>query len=113
MSMWTLFWIVLVVIPVIALWIYGLLDLFRRRDLSTGKRVLWALLIIFLPLLGVLLYFYVAPSSSLPAETPGITSSAVSAASKADLADIDTMYAEGRLTDKEYQAAKDRLEGQD
>ncbi len=111
MSMWSLFWIVLFVIPVIALWVYGLFDLIRRRDLSTGKRVLWALLIIFLPILGVILYFYIAPSSSLPAETPGITSNAVSAASKTNLADIDTMYAEGRLTDKEYQAAKDRLEG--
>ena len=100
-------------IPLIALWVYGLVDLIRRRDLSPGKRVLWALLIIFLPVLGVIIYFYVAPSTSLPAETPGIRSSAVAAASKTDLADIDMMYADGRLSDEEYQAAKDRLEGND
>lgn len=62
MSLWTLFWIVVVVVPVIALWFYGLVDIIRRRDLSTGKKVAWALLMILLPLIGVLIYFYIAPS---------------------------------------------------
>lgn len=113
MSLWSLIWIVVVVLPLIALWFYGLADLIRRHDLSTGGKVLWALLIIFLPILGVFIYFYVAPSTSLPADTPGIRSTAVSAVSKTDLADIDKRYADGRLSDKEYQAAKDRLEGAD
>lgn len=68
---------------------------------------------IFLPILGVFIYFYVAPSTSAPTEIPGIRSSEVAAASKADLVDIDKLHAEGRLSDVEYQQAKDRLDGAD
>ena len=39
-------WLVIVVLS----------DLFRRHDASGGKKVLWTLFIIFLPLLGVLVY---------------------------------------------------------
>lgn len=69
MSLWTLFWIFVVVIPVVALWIYGLVDLFRRRDLSTARRILWAALMIVLPLLGVICHFYLAPKTSLPRDS--------------------------------------------
>ena len=39
-------WLVIVVLS----------DLFRRHDASGGKKVFWTLFIIFLPLLGVLIY---------------------------------------------------------
>lgn len=38
MSIWTLFWILVVALPVIALWFYGLADLIRRQDLPGGGK---------------------------------------------------------------------------
>lgn len=45
---------------VIWIWmvIVVLSDVFRRRDASAGKKILWTLLIVFLPLLGVLAYLF-------------------------------------------------------
>ena len=56
--MWT---IVVVVAWVLWIWlvIIVLSDLFRRHDASGARKVLWTLFIIFLPLLGVLIYLAV------------------------------------------------------
>jgi hypothetical protein len=53
--MWTM---IVVVAWVLWIWlvIVVLSDLFRRHDASGAKKVLWTLFIIFLPLLGVLVY---------------------------------------------------------
>ncbi len=53
--MWTF---IVIVAWVIWIWmvIAVLSDLFRRRDASGGKKVLWTLVVIFLPLVGVLAY---------------------------------------------------------
>jgi hypothetical protein len=54
-----LMWTMIVVVAWI-LWIWLVIvvlsDLFRRHDASGSKKVLWTLFIIFLPLLGVLIY---------------------------------------------------------
>jgi hypothetical protein len=54
-----LMWTMIVVVAWI-LWIWlvivVLTDLFRRHDASGAKKVLWTLVIVFLPLLGVLVY---------------------------------------------------------
>ena len=56
--MWTM---VVVVAWVLWIWlvIIVLSDLFRRHDASGARKVLWTLFIIFLPLLGVLIYLAV------------------------------------------------------
>ncbi|MDP9301326.1 MAG: PLDc N-terminal domain-containing protein [Actinomycetota bacterium] len=57
---------------VVALWFIGLLvviidiaatvDVIRRRDLGGGAKVLWVLLILILPVLGVIAYVIARPS---------------------------------------------------
>jgi hypothetical protein len=41
----------------IALWIYGAVDTIRRRDLTVGAKVLWLLVLLVLPLIGLFVYF--------------------------------------------------------
>ena len=53
--MWTM-----IVLVAWVLWIWLVIsvlgDLYRRHDASGGKKVVWTLVVIFLPLLGVLIY---------------------------------------------------------
>ena len=52
---WTIFEIFLWVIWIwILIWIF--MDIFRSRDLSGGAKALWILFVIFLPMIGVLVY---------------------------------------------------------
>lgn len=53
------FWTILIVfLWVIWIWflIYILTDVFRRHDISGGKKAVWCIFIIFLPFLGALIY---------------------------------------------------------
>jgi hypothetical protein len=47
----------------VGVWIYSLVHLIRNRSLRDGERILWALLIVLLNLLGSILYFLLAPVS--------------------------------------------------
>lgn len=42
---------------VVALAVSALLDVFRNRDLSSGARALWAVVVVLFPLLGSAVYF--------------------------------------------------------
>jgi hypothetical protein len=52
---------VLIAIPLLLIWVLTLVDLFRRHDLSTGRKVLWALVVLVLPVIGVIIYFVARP----------------------------------------------------
>ena len=51
----------LIAIPLLLIWILTLVDLARRHDLSGGRKVLWALLVLVLPVIGVIIYFIARP----------------------------------------------------
>ena len=61
-AFWTIFEIFLWVI-----WIWILItvfiDIFRSHDLSGGAKALWFLLVLFIPLIGVLVYLIVRGGS--------------------------------------------------
>ena len=46
----------LILIPVVAIWIIGLVDTFRR-DLPWGRKAGWTLVVVLLPLVGTITYF--------------------------------------------------------
>ena len=60
-------------IPLIMLWVFALVDLFRTPMNGLAK-ALWAIAIVFLPIVGLIAYFVAAPAmkSSVPMEAvPG------------------------------------------
>ena len=61
-AFWTIFEIFLWVIWIWIL-IYVFIDIFRSRDLSGGAKALWFLFVLFIPLIGVLVYLIVRGSS--------------------------------------------------
>lgn len=52
---------VLIAIPLLLIWVLTLVDLFRRHDLSTGRKVMWAVVVLILPVIGVVIYFIARP----------------------------------------------------
>jgi hypothetical protein len=58
---WASFIVFFVMIPLILMWVYALVDLFTRRGMSVISRVLWLVLIVFLPFFGALIYLLLRP----------------------------------------------------
>ncbi|MFQ5968496.1 MAG: PLD nuclease N-terminal domain-containing protein [Acidimicrobiia bacterium] len=44
-------------IPLILLWVFTLVDLFRNREVTGLAKGLWAVFIIWFPIIGALVYF--------------------------------------------------------
>jgi hypothetical protein len=61
-AFWTIFEIFLWVIWIWIL-IYVFIDIFRSRDLSGGAKALWFIFVLFIPLIGVLVYLIVRGGS--------------------------------------------------
>ena len=55
---WATFIVFFVFMPLILLWVYALSDLFMRRDIRWEK-VLWLVVIVFIPIFGSLIYLLV------------------------------------------------------
>ena len=61
MTFWNFFFLIMIFIPLTMLWVFTLVDLAHRRDLSGLARGLWAVAVVFLPLLGMFVYFITRP----------------------------------------------------
>ena len=57
------FLILFVFVPLILLWSFALVDLFVRPDIR-WKKVVWLIVIIFIPILGPLIYLLVRPEEA-------------------------------------------------
>ncbi len=60
--LWGMFLFFFIFVPLIMLWVFALVDLFRRKGMSAISRVLWLLFIVFVPILGTLIYLLVRPA---------------------------------------------------
>ena len=52
---------VLIAIPLLLIWVLTLVDLARRHDLNGSRKVLWALVVLLVPVVGVIVYFIARP----------------------------------------------------
>jgi hypothetical protein len=59
---------VLIAIPLLLIWVLTLVDILRRPDLRTSSKVLWALAVFFVPLIGAIVYWVARPP--LPTDRP-------------------------------------------
>lgn len=46
------------------IWLLAVVDIVRRHDLRTSSKVLWALAVIFVPIVGVLVYLVARPADA-------------------------------------------------
>jgi hypothetical protein len=62
MVLWEWFVLFFVFIPMFIAWIYTAIDIFQRPDEGAFAKFLWLLLILFLPIIGMLIYFIARPA---------------------------------------------------
>ncbi len=63
--------LVLIVVPMLAIWLFVLIDAVRRDDLSATSKIVWILAALILPLVTVLLYLITRPRRRSPAPAAG------------------------------------------
>jgi hypothetical protein len=51
----------LLVIVWVLIWVLALVDILRRPDLRTSSKVLWAVAVLIIPVIGVIVYVVVRP----------------------------------------------------
>jgi len=61
MVFWNWFFLFFIFIPMMVAWIYTAVDIFGRPDIGGLAKFLWLLLILFLPIIGMLIYFIARP----------------------------------------------------
>lgn len=120
-SIWNAMWVVFVTflfVNVILMFVSVVTDLFQDRELSGGKKAVWALALLFFPVIGVLVYLVVRGG--------GMTERSMKAQQRAkdsvdnyirevaggpafELERAANMRASGIITDDEFQRLKARI----
>jgi hypothetical protein len=116
MTFWGLFFLLLIWIPLTTLWVFTLIDLFGRSEVSGAAKGLWAIAIVLLPLFGMLIYFITFETTgSTTAEADAAEAPPGGASGAADVANqlerLADLRERGILTDDEFQREKDKLLG--
>jgi len=106
----------LIFIPLIMLWAFTLVDIFRRNDLSGWAKALWVIFVLILPLLGMLIYFIVRPTLPEDIAAQEEYRQAREAAEAADIADklhkLSELKDKGDITQEEFERQKAKLLGE-
>ena len=112
MDFWDVFWLLVIYLPLLFMWGFALLDIFRRQDLGGGGKALWMLVVLFLPWLGTVLYLVFRPADARSQQSwlfdqPG----GYTPTPAADLAVLADLHDRGKLDDAEFAAGKQQLLG--
>jgi type VI protein secretion system component VasK len=98
---------------ILAIWIFIMIvsDVFRRDDLSGGKKALWIVFMIILPFIGVLTYIIVRPKVTAQdvklATQAEAAQKAVAGVSTADeLAKLNELRSQGVISHEEFEDLK-------
>jgi hypothetical protein len=109
-AMWTMIvffaWIMFIT------WVIMLLvDNFRRKDHSGWAKAGWFLLIMFVPLIGALIYTIARPEGASDYYEAGFTpgySGGASNSTAAELGRLNDLRADGAISDAEYESLKQK-----
>jgi hypothetical protein len=112
-SFWQNFLLLMIFIPLIAIWSFALIDIFQRRDMGGWSKALWVLCVIALPFLGTLVYLVTRPRD------PGAMEGAIAydgygrygapSGEVAELGALADLHDRGKLTDVEFEKQKARI----
>jgi uncharacterized membrane protein len=90
-------------------------DLFRRKDISGGMKILWVVFLVVLPYIGIFAYLMTQGWSMEDREIERATAardqfrSAVGFSVADEIAKLDKLKADGSISDDEYQKLRARL----
>ncbi|WP_205328647.1 SHOCT domain-containing protein [Glycomyces sp. YM15] len=118
MSFWDFFWLLLIWLPLMMMWAFALLDIFRRDDLKGWLKALWVVVVVVLPFFGTLIYLIARPAGATAAEREALDASGRAFVAKyapdnaaEQLRVLADLHDRGKLTDAEFQTEKARVMG--
>jgi hypothetical protein len=86
-------------------------DIFRRDDISGGKKALWIVLIIFLPLIGILIYMIARPKVTaqdvrMMTQAEAAARAAAQVSTADEIAKLTELRNQGAISDAEFEELK-------
>ncbi|MEU7820120.1 SHOCT domain-containing protein [Catellatospora sp. NPDC049133] len=116
MDFWDVFWLLLIFIPLLLIWAFAIVDIFRRDDLSGWLKALWIVVVILLPFLGTLIYLIFRQPGATAQERRAMDQASrefVEKYSPSDSAQqlklLADLHDRGKLTDAEFAEEKSRV----
>jgi hypothetical protein len=109
MDFWNVFWLLLIFIPLVMMWGFGVTDIFRRDDLSGGGKAVWLLVVLVLPLIGSLIYLALRPATHQAMTGNVISSPLIPDPTTTQLQVLADLHDRGKLTDEEFAGQKGRV----
>jgi type VI protein secretion system component VasK len=117
MSFWNTFFLLLIYIPLIMIWAFAVIDIFRRDDIHGGAKAAWLIVVLLLPFIGTLIYLIARKPGSTPEERAALeaargggAAAAPPSTSTADqLHKLADLHDRGKLSDEEFASEKARL----
>ena len=113
---WNFFWLLLIYIPLLLIWVFALVDIFRRDDLSGVWKAIWVIVVILIPFFGTLIYLLFRPVGATRQERAAIDQASKELSEKytpdnraQQLAMLADLHDRGKLTDEEFAAEKARV----
>jgi hypothetical protein len=107
---WQTVFQIVIAVPLIVLFGYAAWDIIRRPDASVLLKLVWLVVCCIFPIIGPLVYLILRPAGTT-AELQ--QSAAQTAASVSSLWELAELHDRGKLSDAEFQVAKDRYLGAD
>lgn len=113
-NFWAGFFLMLIWIPLVMLWVFTLMDLFRR-DMNGWIVALWIFFIVFLPFLGVFVYWIARPFTLTEKDVEMQNAAMddyekVKAAQETDsLYKLEQLKEKGTITEEQYEKKKAKL----
>lgn len=112
-SFWDVFFVLLIWIPLVMIWLFVFMDLFRREDMSGWIKALWVLVIIILPFFGALFYLIFRPFTAADIEMQEAYAAEKDYHKAADAADklhkLSELRDKGDITQGEFDMQKAKL----
>jgi hypothetical protein len=116
MDFWDIFWLLIIFIPLLMIWGFALVDIFRRDDMPGWLKALWVIVVILAPFFGTLIYLIFRRPGATPAERDMMDKANKEFVEKyapsdhaQQLAVLADLHDRGKLTDAEFAAEKARL----
>jgi hypothetical protein len=111
-TFWETFFLFFIFLPLLMIWAYALVDIFRRDDIRGLMKALWILVVFLLPFLGTLVYLIVRPAVATREEREALQRRLHPGEDwVGQLQTLSDLHDRGKLTDEEFAAEKARITG--
>lgn len=116
LDFWEVFWLLIIFIPLLLIWGFAVVDIFRRDDITGWLKALWIVVVILMPFFGTLIYLLFRPPGGTKQERAAIDAASRDFVQRyspddraAQLATLADLHDRGKLTDAEFETEKGRV----